>query len=44
MNIHVLGGGLLARFIIEIIESTSGMNIAGIYDDGYPVRKKVLHD
>jgi acetyltransferase-like isoleucine patch superfamily enzyme len=42
MDIHILGGGLLARFVIEIVESTSNMNIAGIYDDGYPVRKKVL--
>ena len=36
MNIHILGAGVLTRLIIEVIESNPHMNVAGIYDDGYP--------
>lgn len=42
MDIHIIGGGILARLIIEIIESNPDMKVSGIYDDGYPYRKNVL--
>ena len=42
MDIHIIGGGILAELIIEIIESNPDMKVAGIYDDGYPNRKNVL--
>ncbi len=42
MDIYIIGGGILTRLIIEIIESNPDMKVAGIYDDGYPDRKNVL--
>ncbi|KAB2878377.1 hypothetical protein F9K33_13430 [bacterium] len=42
MNVYVLGGGTLARLIIDIIESLDEFKIAGFFDDGYPNSKDVL--
>ncbi|MBL7996099.1 hypothetical protein JNM05_12070 [bacterium] len=42
MNVYVLGGGSLARLIVDIIESLEEFNIAGFFDDGYPDSKDVL--
>ncbi len=41
MTVYIIGGGTLARFIIDILESAD-MPVGGLYDDNYPRVKKVL--
>src|ERR1035437_6865268 len=41
MKIYILGAGTLGKFIIDIIESQDGLEIGGVFDDGYPESKNV---
>lgn len=36
MKIFILGAGTLGKFILDIIESQDGLELGGVFDDGYP--------
>jgi len=41
MQVYIIGGGTLSRFVIDILESVE-IEIGGLYDDRYPDLKNVL--
>lgn len=41
MNIFIIGGGTLCKFVIDIVESLDNIRIEGIFDDNYPQKKSV---